>query len=812
MTFLQRIVKNDSMKNDPPEIYGWRAFVLALSACFGGMLFGFDIGTIGGVLTLPEFMKEYGLDHMSKAAKADLSANIASTLQAGCFFGALIASYIADKLGRRTGLMIAASVTIVGVVMQSAASGSIPCMYVGRLVAGFGVGAASMIVPLYISESAPRAIRGGLTGIYQLYIATGTMLAFWVNYGSIQHLSGKASYIVPLVMQALPALCLICFIACCNESPRFLAKQDRWEAAEKVLTTVRQLPRDHPYIRAEISDIHQQLEHERMLIGLMICQQMTGTNAINYYAPTIFKNLGIQGTSTGLFATGIYGIVKMTTCACFLLFAADSLGRRKSLLWTSIAQGCAMFYVGLYVRIDPPVTGAAVPPAGYMALVCIFLFAGFFQFGWGPVCWIYVSEIPTARLRSMNVAIAAATQWLFNFVVARATLTMFVTCGRGGYGTFLIYGSFCFSMFFFVWFFIPETKGKSLEQMDDLFGVTELAKQVEAERAHSIDAGRKDPATITEVEKTAHPASPGSLSSSPIMAVTHRGSFPNLSSMLRPSGSLYDDCVWRWLPRLAEIVNSLRCSPELAAYQLINLDNGSGGLAGLVPEPGKKYLAGIYNTLLQRICRPNTSDIHIAGFLRASLDNKLDRDEQAEWAGLDAGPHWTFKLFSTLCFVSRQVRSRCLGDVLHRFAMDNIDILMADDSEDSMRWVRCIQYSGMRQAKKADCLSMLADADPRLTNYLGDRSARGRDHLDDLWDNGNRDLYPGGKRSLGSWCDWELDNRFDRPLRDRYRERRSVSSLGDRRSGRLEVQVQNVLVAADNLQEESRALARIARQ
>ncbi|KAF2102989.1 general substrate transporter [Rhizodiscina lignyota] len=525
MTFLQRIVKNESMKQDPPEIYGWRAFVLALSACFGGMLFGMDIGTIGGVLTLPAFEAKYGLDGLSKSAQADLSANIASTLQAGCFFGALLASWVADKLGRRIGLMIAAVVTIVGVVIQAASSGSVPAMYIGRLVAGFGVGAASMIVPLYISESAPRAIRGGLTGIYQqLYIACGTMLAFWVNYGSIQHLKGKATYVVPLTMQSLPAICLLVFISLCHESPRFLAKQDKWDQAEKVLTTVRQLPSSHPYIRSEITDIAEQLEHERMLIGgasfkdlqkemwlipgnrkralisigLMVCQQMTGTNAINYYAPQIFQNLGIKGTSTGLFATGIYGVVKMVTCACFLLFAADSLGRRKSLLWTSIAQGCAMFYVGLYVRISPPVAGADVPPAGYVALVCIFLFAGFFQFGWGPVCWIYVSEIPTARLRSMNVAIAAATQWLFNFVVARATLTMFVTCGRAGYGTFLIYGSFCFSMFFFVWFFVPETKGLSLEKMDDLFGVTELVKKVEEEHATENDGTKTvDDKTVT---------------------------------------------------------------------------------------------------------------------------------------------------------------------------------------------------------------------------------------------------------------------------------------------------------------------------
>jgi hypothetical protein len=169
-------------------------------------------------------------------------------------------------------------------------------------------------------------------------------------------------------------------------------------------------------------------------IALMIAQQMTGVNAINYYAPQIFQNLGISGTETGLFATGIYGVVKMVTCSCFLLFAADSLGRRRSLLWTSVAQALAMLYIGLFVRIAPPQAGEPVIPAGYFALVCIFLFSGFFQFGWGPVCWIYVSEIPAARLRSMNVSYAAATQWLFNFVVARAVPTMLVTVGEGGYG------------------------------------------------------------------------------------------------------------------------------------------------------------------------------------------------------------------------------------------------------------------------------------------------------------------------------------------------------------------------------------------
>lgn len=348
---------------------------------------------------------EYGLNNKSKVALADLNANIVSTLQCGCFVGALVASWTADRFGRRKALMFNAVITIIGCVFQAAGSGKLAVMFIGRFIAGLGVGAASMITPLYVAENSPRAIRGGLTGLYQLFIATGTMLAFWTNYGSLQHLKGDTTFIVPLAAQALPAIALLVCIFFCKESTRWLAKADRWEDATKTLSVLRQLPTDHPYVQGELQEMADQLEHERRLIGgasfwdlqkemwkipgnrkralisigLMICQQMTGTNAINYYAPQIFESLGITGTSTGLFATGIYGIVKMVTCAAFLLFAADSLGRRRSLLWTSIAQGCAMFYVGLYVRIEPPVKGEPVPPAGYFALVCIFLFAAFFQ-------------------------------------------------------------------------------------------------------------------------------------------------------------------------------------------------------------------------------------------------------------------------------------------------------------------------------------------------------------------------------------------------------------------------------------------------
>ncbi|KAH6696752.1 putative quinate permease [Leptodontidium sp. MPI-SDFR-AT-0119] len=526
MGFLNKIVKNESMKSDPKEIYGWRVWVLAISACFGGMLFGWDIGAIGGIMVMPQFKKTFGLPADPKKT-ADIVSNVVSTLQAGCFLGALIAFYIADKWGRRPSLMSGAAMAIFGIVIQTASSGEIAALYVGRFFAGVGVGAASMLTPLYVSENAPRSIRGGLTGIYQLNVTIGIMMSFWVNYGSLQHSKGDSIWQVPLALQMLPAVFMLVGVGLCNESPRFLAKQDNWEKATAVLTRLRNLPVDHPYVRMELDEMHEQLENERRLIGgasfmdlqremwlipsnrkralisigLMVCQQMTGTNAINYYAPQIFKNLGIVGPSTGLFATGIYGVVKVVACAVFLLFAADSLGRRYSLLWTSIAQGICMFIIGIYVRTNPPKAGAPISAFGYVSLVCIFLFAAIFQFGWGPVCWILVSEIPTARLRAMNVALAAATQWLFNFVVAQAVPRMLVNVGRAGYGTYFIFGSFCFSMFVFVWFFIPETKGISLEKMDALFGAVESPKLADEEARSSTT---KEPIHETTADAIAH--------------------------------------------------------------------------------------------------------------------------------------------------------------------------------------------------------------------------------------------------------------------------------------------------------------------
>ncbi|KAM5368326.1 hypothetical protein ACJZ2D_009594 [Fusarium nematophilum] len=504
--FVRNIVRNDAMRNDPDEIYSWRVIALVCSACFGGMVFGWETGAIGGVLSMEDTQKRFGYADASEGHKALQDQNIVSTLQGGCFLACFFTSWFTEKFGRRWCLVATGALTTAGVICQagSAAEGYIAVMYVGRFISGLGVGAASTLVPLYVSECAPRAIRGGLISFYQLFIVLGVMLAFWHD-----QLWMSSSHLRPSNLRRA---------ACspgtsCATSHGWNAsvtRKDDWERATTILVDLRRLPADSDYVRTEIQEMAEQLETERRLIGdatalalakemflvpgsrkrtiitvmLMVCQQMTGVNAVNYYAPQIFKNLGMTGTQTSLFATGVYGVVKVIGCAIFLVFAADSLGRRKSLLWTSAAQAVVMFIIGIYGRVEPPVPGQSaslISAFGYVAIACIYLWAAFYQFGWGPCCWILVSEIPTARLRSMNVAMGAATQWLFNFIIARTVLTMQQTMGQAGYGMFFMFGSFCMLMGIFVWFFVPETKGLSLEKMDELFGGVSLAKEADRE-------------------------------------------------------------------------------------------------------------------------------------------------------------------------------------------------------------------------------------------------------------------------------------------------------------------------------------------
>ncbi|ORY27105.1 putative hexose transport-related protein [Naematelia encephala] len=485
-------------KNDPKQIYNWKIYVLTATACMGGFLYGYDSGVMGGILALKSFKTSFNLLDLNATELANQSANIVAMLQAGAFFGSLLVGPISDRWGRKPCLMAGAVIFIIGSIMQVVSAPHVGLLMGGRVIGGLGVGVCSTLAPLYTSENVPKAIRGRLTACYQLFIQVGLLISFWINYGmSVNYPSVALQWKTSIAIQIVPGALLLFGMIPLRESPRHLLRSGRPEPALEVLSWLRSLPPTHPYVESEYVEMQTQMESDELVgrstpwqlykeaflvrsnqkrlalgLGVMVLQQLMGVNAINYYSPQIFQNLGLTGVTVSLFATGIYGVVKVVSSLAFALFLADTLGRRISLIWTATGQAFCLYYVGAFVKIVNPTQETKVQAAGYVALVCIFLYIVFFEFGWGPVPWIYNAEIHSSRLRGTCLGLAAAVNWLFNFVVSRATPVMLTTMGRGGYGTFLLYGSFCVVCIIFAVLFCPETKGMSLEEMDDFFGTT----------------------------------------------------------------------------------------------------------------------------------------------------------------------------------------------------------------------------------------------------------------------------------------------------------------------------------------------------
>lgn len=447
-----------------------RAYFLTAVASFGGMLFGWDTGLIGGVLTMDSFNNSFGLDRDSPE-HASIEGNIVSVLQAGCFFGAMSSFYLGDKLGRKMALMLADVIFIIGSIVQTTcamgAGNDMAQLYVGRVIGGFGVGLTSAIVPTYIGENANKEIRGRCIGCMQLFNVTGICLAFFVNYGADQNMSSSnpAQWRMPFALQILPGAILLIGLFFTNESPRWLVEKNRVEEARKALSTVRSKPIDDPEVTLELDEIVKDFRgHEKlplvqqvrmtfadskvfytfsMAVILMFWQQFTGTNSLNYFSPQIFKSVGISGGSASLFATGIYGIVKIVCTAVGLMVATEQLGRKWSLIIGGAGQAFAMFYIGVNQAIHPTVEGQALDGNSTFAIICVYLFVVFYSFGWGPIPFVLSAECAvsafvqhcqrTIRLltlpqpnhvRSLTMAAALMTQWLFNFVIAKVRKTV----------------------------------------------------------------------------------------------------------------------------------------------------------------------------------------------------------------------------------------------------------------------------------------------------------------------------------------------------------------------------------------------------
>ncbi|KAF4818456.1 Quinate permease [Colletotrichum siamense] len=488
-------LQDDTGSDTPKEVYGYRPYLLAFSASWASAMYGYDSAFIGGTINLPSFQRAYGLGDSSADQIANLSSNIVSTFQAGAFFGCIAGFFSAERFGRKPVILGSAFVFIIGVVLQLI--GKIGLLYGGRALTALAIGASSTLIPVYIAECSPALIRGRLVGIFEIMLQTALVFGFWVNYGVAQNISsqGNTQWHVPVAVQFVPAgLLLITMPLFCSESPRWLVSKNRKTQARKALSWVRNLPEDHEYISREIMQIEVSITLEteanggeqstwkvfrellvpgirwRVSIGalLMVIQNLTGINAINYYSPTILRSTGFSGTDVGLLATGVYGIVKMMTTLVFMMFFVDKFGRRPALLIGAIGAMVAMFYLAGYSALSGSFEGRAPADAGARtALAMIYIYAIFYGFSWNGIPWIFASEVLPNRVRTLGMMIAVCAQWLAQFIVVYSLPHMI---NKITWGTFLFFGTCTVVAFIFAFLFVPETKGVPLEDMDMLLG------------------------------------------------------------------------------------------------------------------------------------------------------------------------------------------------------------------------------------------------------------------------------------------------------------------------------------------------------
>jgi len=474
-------------------------------AAFGGIFFGYDTGWMGSVQGMPYFITQYtGLPKpgpdASDAVKAAFSlaswqkSLTTSILSAGTFFGAIIAGDVADFIGRRLTIIGGCLIFTVGCILQTASTG-IALMCAGRVVAGAGVGFISAIIILYMSEIAPRKVRGALVSGYQFAITIGILLASCVTYAT-QNRTDTGSYRIPIAIQFLWALILAIGLFLLPDSPRYFVKRGNIEKASNALARVRGQPADSQFVQEELAEIIANHEYElqvvpqgsyirswtncfkgslwkgssnlrRTILGtsLQMMQQWTGVNFIFYFGTTFFQELG---TISNPFLINLITTLVNVCSTPISFYIIERLGRRTILIWGAAGMVICQFIVAIAGTVDGqnPQTVKAM-----IAFICIYIF--FFATTWGPAAWVVIGEVFPLPIRSRAVGLSTSSNWLWNCIIAVITPYM-VGKDKGNLGpkVFFIWGSLCALCFVYAYFLVPETKGLTLEQVDRMMEET----------------------------------------------------------------------------------------------------------------------------------------------------------------------------------------------------------------------------------------------------------------------------------------------------------------------------------------------------
>lgn len=433
-------------------------------AAVGGLLFGYDTAVISGAI---------GFIEQKFQLSPAMTGWAASCALIGCMIGAMMAGWLSDALGRKKVLLMAAfafAISSIGIMPDW----GLTSFVFFRVIGGIGIGIASIVSPMYISEIAPANIRGRLISIYQLGIVLGILVIYFVN-AMIAGLYDEAWNVQTgwrwmFGSGFIPSLIFVLLLLIVPESPRWLAQQDQWQKAEEVLAKVSgdkageeiiNIKKSLTQQEASFSELFQPGLRRALLVGicLSILSQVTGINVIMYYAPEIFKATG-DGTSSALMQTVLVGGINALMTIIAIKYV-DKLGRKKLLLIGSAGMAVCLAIIGFAFYNNMT--------AGYSVLLGILLYICFFAISLGPLTFVVVSEIFPTNIRGRAMGVAIFFLWLSVYIVSQ-TFPMLLEAIGSAY-TFWIYMVMSVIAFVFVWRVVPETKEKTLEEIELMWRV-----------------------------------------------------------------------------------------------------------------------------------------------------------------------------------------------------------------------------------------------------------------------------------------------------------------------------------------------------
>ena len=437
--------------------YNYRYLLsISFATALGGLLFGFDISVISG--TIPFLQKYFSLTEVAKGW-------MVSSALLGCIVGATASGRLGDKFGRRIILQICAVFFAVSAVGSGFAE-SVTGFVLYRIMGGLAVGGASVLAPMYIAEISPADIRGRMVSINQLAIVCGISLAYYSNYFLLK--LGDESWRWMLASGAIPSLVFFISVCFVPESPRWLVKRNQPEKAAQILRKIG----NEAYARRELADIKGSLSEEVrqgtmrdlmkpemrfvLLLGifLAIFQQWCGINVIFFYAPDILAKSNI-GLDSALFQTTLIGLTNLLFTVV-AMFAIDKIGRKSLMMIGSVGMAVSYLIVGYLMK-----TGNT---SGWMMLFFILLTIALYAISLGPVVWVVIAEIFPNRLRGTGMAVATFFLWVSCYTL---TLTFpMIMSAIGGNGAFITYSVICLTGALITYLYLPETKGKSLENIE----------------------------------------------------------------------------------------------------------------------------------------------------------------------------------------------------------------------------------------------------------------------------------------------------------------------------------------------------------